>query len=399
MYDLKEIKAIPCGEVARKYGMHLKEKGNRLWGRLRDGEKTASFSINLKDNLWYDFGSGRGGSVIDLVAELEGISSKEAINRLAEEYGFKNENSQAVNGWRSLTDNQYREIGIQPEVATMNFGFDLNKHTIEQLQRWSSKYCMSVKELAEAYPKVYNQMLDKISLEQINVLRDAYQTRINMFHDPTMDALTKDFLKQMVLSDSQDIKNRVNLLQRAFKPLFDGQKFDLSHLLVNPDKDLREKATQLSSSLSEDQKVREHIVKVYKKLFNFNQVEHFTVEQAKALQDINKAIVSGDNKYIPIDGIKKTYEKLGQNIERLEKEYGTLLANGETISNVNSPEYSQWSSRVKSVECELSKVKDLFSKCNTVIEGIREASLSVKSEQTKSNSQVTTNDKGFELSQ
>ncbi len=42
-------------------------------------------------NLWYDFGAGKGGSVIDLVAELEGITPTVAINMLAEEYHLKNE--------------------------------------------------------------------------------------------------------------------------------------------------------------------------------------------------------------------------------------------------------------------------------------------------------------------
>ena len=33
-------------------------------------EKTPSFVVNTKDNLWYDFGTGRGGNLINLVEQL-----------------------------------------------------------------------------------------------------------------------------------------------------------------------------------------------------------------------------------------------------------------------------------------------------------------------------------------
>ena len=62
MFDLKKIKSVPCQSVAEKYGIKLEKKHNRLWGRLRD-EKESSFSINLENNLWYDFGSGEVDSI------------------------------------------------------------------------------------------------------------------------------------------------------------------------------------------------------------------------------------------------------------------------------------------------------------------------------------------------
>lgn len=381
MYDLKEIKAIPIGEVASKYGIQLKEKGNRLWGKLRENEKTASFSINLKKNLWYDFGSGKGGSVIDLVAEIEGISPTEAINKIAEDYGFTNEKT---TGWRPLTDRQYRELGIQPERATMNFGFDLDKHTVEQLSRWSSKYGMPVRELAETYPNVYNKMVHKIAMEQISVLRDTYQARINMYHEAT-NKDTKSFFKSFAKSDADEINRKVELLGHAIKPAYVGQVISMTYLMVNLEKDLKAQSLTNSLSLNEDQKIRDHIVKVYKKLFDFKLVEHFTVEQAKALQEINKAIVNGENKYIPIDGIKKTYEKLGQSLERLETEYTGLMIEGGGITDHSSIQYKDWESKTNLVEKELSKVKELFSKCNTVIDGIREANLLQKSALAKEN--------------
>lgn len=46
-------------------------------------ERTASFSVSYDKNLWHDFGTGEGGSIIDLVARMEGCSEVEAARRLA----------------------------------------------------------------------------------------------------------------------------------------------------------------------------------------------------------------------------------------------------------------------------------------------------------------------------
>lgn len=60
------------------------ERGNRgmYLSPLRE-ERTASFSVSYDKNLWHDFGTGEGGSIIDLVARMEGCSEVEAARRLA----------------------------------------------------------------------------------------------------------------------------------------------------------------------------------------------------------------------------------------------------------------------------------------------------------------------------
>lgn len=381
MYDLKEIKAIPCGEVAAKYGMQLKQKHDRLWGKLRDGEKTASFSINLKTNLWYDFGSGKGGSVIDLVAELQGISPKEAINLLAEEYGFKKE---ASHGWRPLTDSQYRELGIQPERATMNFKFDLEKHTPEQLQRWSEKYGMHLKELASKFPDVYNRLVTSIALDNINAIRDVYYSRLNMFHDPaTVDTFSKAFLKSASMDDAVVINRMVDLLQRAVL----NKTADYQALKVDPEKDFKEKGekAQEQKPLTEDEKVRQRIVNVYKKLFSFNQADYFTLEQALALKDINRVITNTENKFIPIEGIRQAYKLLGENVDKLQKQYDQHIKDGSSIpQDANNPEYQKWASLTDKFKADMMKAQEIFSKCSIVIDGIQEANLTMKNEISKS---------------
>jgi len=56
-------------------------------------ERTPSFHVNIADNIWYDFGEGRGGDVVDFAcAWLEsrslGHSVQEALRFLQDMYGF-----------------------------------------------------------------------------------------------------------------------------------------------------------------------------------------------------------------------------------------------------------------------------------------------------------------------
>lgn len=55
------------------YGMYLSP--------LRD-EHTPSFKVDYVQNLWYDFGLGKGGTLLTLVMRLERCDSREAVRRL-----------------------------------------------------------------------------------------------------------------------------------------------------------------------------------------------------------------------------------------------------------------------------------------------------------------------------
>ena len=51
-------------------------------------ETQASFNVSLIKNLWYDFGIGKGGSVIDLIMVMRSCSVKEALDFLQAETIF-----------------------------------------------------------------------------------------------------------------------------------------------------------------------------------------------------------------------------------------------------------------------------------------------------------------------
>ena len=45
-------------------------------------EQEPSFKVDYSQNLWYDHGSGDGGSIIELVMKLENCTAAEAIKRI-----------------------------------------------------------------------------------------------------------------------------------------------------------------------------------------------------------------------------------------------------------------------------------------------------------------------------
>ena len=69
---IEEIKKIPLAIFLSRLGCEpICRRGNGLWYRspLRQ-DNTPSFKVQLDKNTWYDFGIAKGGTIIDLAAEL-----------------------------------------------------------------------------------------------------------------------------------------------------------------------------------------------------------------------------------------------------------------------------------------------------------------------------------------
>lgn len=69
---IKEIKTIPLADLLSSLGHYpAVTRGSRLWYRspLRQ-EQTPSFKVETDRNIWFDFGLGRGGDLIDLAKLL-----------------------------------------------------------------------------------------------------------------------------------------------------------------------------------------------------------------------------------------------------------------------------------------------------------------------------------------
>lgn len=85
---MKTIQAIKCLSI-RAYlagrGLHPIKENPRYslyLSPLRE-EHTPSFKVDYMQNLWYDFGLGAGGSIIDLVMRLERCNFTEAVQLLS----------------------------------------------------------------------------------------------------------------------------------------------------------------------------------------------------------------------------------------------------------------------------------------------------------------------------
>src|SRR5215813_6744351 len=81
---IDEIRArLPVSDVVRRR-VPLKKAG-REWKGLSpfNPEKTPSFFVNDQKGMWFDFSSGKNGSIFDFVMESEGVTFPEAVERLA----------------------------------------------------------------------------------------------------------------------------------------------------------------------------------------------------------------------------------------------------------------------------------------------------------------------------
>lgn len=84
MKTIQDIKRIPIRDYLAQRGISPKQENSRYGfylSPLRD-ERDASFKVDYSQNVWYDFGLGRGGSIVDLVMEVEKCNFQQAVERL-----------------------------------------------------------------------------------------------------------------------------------------------------------------------------------------------------------------------------------------------------------------------------------------------------------------------------
>ena len=84
MRTIQDIKLIPIRDYLAHRGVYPKHENSRYGFYLSPlrGEQDASFKVDYSQNVWYDFGAGRGGSIIDLVMEVENCTFQQAVERL-----------------------------------------------------------------------------------------------------------------------------------------------------------------------------------------------------------------------------------------------------------------------------------------------------------------------------
>ncbi len=84
-YDLQYIKAIPIADYLHACGIKPAKRynGYALYHAPYREDPNASLKVDFRQNLWHDYGTSQGGSIIDLVMKMRGYSAYEAIAHLA----------------------------------------------------------------------------------------------------------------------------------------------------------------------------------------------------------------------------------------------------------------------------------------------------------------------------
>ena len=86
----EEIKArLAVEDVVGQY-IELRRAGRTLKGRSPWGvDKTPSFMVSPEKGIWHDFSANKGGDIFTFVMEVEGISFREALEKLASQAGVE----------------------------------------------------------------------------------------------------------------------------------------------------------------------------------------------------------------------------------------------------------------------------------------------------------------------
>ncbi|MDR3320942.1 MAG: DNA primase, partial [Synergistaceae bacterium] len=99
--DAHEVKnRLDIAEVIGDY-VSLRRAGGSLKGLCPfHGEKTASFHVSPERQSFHCFGCGKGGDIFSFIMEIEGLSFREALERLSARAGVKLSSRPAAGGRR-----------------------------------------------------------------------------------------------------------------------------------------------------------------------------------------------------------------------------------------------------------------------------------------------------------
>lgn len=215
-YDLDKIKEIPITDVLSDlYGIEARQHGrSRAYCAIRD-EKTPSCCLYLDTNSFCDYGDGnRGGNVINLVEYLSNCEFKDAVQMLAERYGISAEKT-----GRPVfpTNAQYARIGIQADMASKNFSFDVDRYGLAKTKEFADRYRMTVQELAESEPKTYHNMLRNVAIPHVVECRNSYYRNLYTSYllCSSLGAELTDSMVQELEGELDDLRKTEEIMQRA----------------------------------------------------------------------------------------------------------------------------------------------------------------------------------------
>lgn len=164
--------------------VQLKKRGGNHWGLSPFvNEKTPSFAVNPKKNIYKDFSSGKGGNAINFLIEMEGYSYVEALKHLAKKYGIELEEEEETEE-QKVSRNKRESLFIVNEFAA---GW------------WHDQLMLSEegKKIGLSYFKERGLLQATIDDFQLGYAPDAWQALVNAAADRQYK---EEFLEELSLA-------------------------------------------------------------------------------------------------------------------------------------------------------------------------------------------------------
>jgi DNA primase len=136
--DIEEVRRrANLVEVAAEY-MQVRKAGATRYKALCPfhQEKTPSLSMDAAKGLWTCFGCGKGGDVITLVSELEGLEFVETVERLAARVGVRLTYERVSAAERAAATRKQRLVAAHREATAFYHDLLLGSSEAEEARRY-----------------------------------------------------------------------------------------------------------------------------------------------------------------------------------------------------------------------------------------------------------------------
>lgn len=149
-------------EIILSEGIDLRERGRQFWGLCPfHAEKTPSFTVNRDKGVWYCFGCGEGGEVIDFIMKLKDFGFKDAIAYLGLSHKLSSKHR------KELEEQKIRKKLIkrfkQWQECLYNFLSDIYRETEKALLS-----CQTIKQVEEFAWWYHSRPIVEYWLELLN---------------------------------------------------------------------------------------------------------------------------------------------------------------------------------------------------------------------------------------
>lgn len=210
---------VPIESVLELVGIFPNSHGKY---RLREEDDTPSASIYKAKNFIKDFGDNNTLNCCGLVAWRKNLSYKDATLFLAKEFGYKmpefNKNDNYDN--TRVTDWEWKELLIYPDMASKNMLFFPDKWGHEKTREYAEKYRMPMSELKDVDKNMYEKIVNSKGKSRVLELRNDYFCKLYNWYNIRKELNIKFNLDDLkndndILDIFKELTNAERILEKA----------------------------------------------------------------------------------------------------------------------------------------------------------------------------------------